>query len=168
MGGVGMVDLRHIRPENTSDPALPTAGAGGYDVPSDGTVTTVRRRSPSGNLAASPMGVVLLGGVWLIVARFVYEYGRLRTDAVTNGVVLGVAITLVALIRLSSPASNPTLSLVAAVMGGWMFAAPWVFGYATFGPSSAAAWNDLIVGVVVVVFSLLSFFASLASRARTW
>jgi hypothetical protein len=162
-----MVDARHIRPENTSDPTFPATGADGYVVPPNATVTTVRRRTLSGNLAASPMGVVLLGGVWLIVARFVYEYGRLRTDAVTNGVVVGVAITLVALIRLSSPASNPTLSLVAAVMGGWMFAAPWVFGYASFGPSSAAAWNDLIVGAVVVLFALLSFFASLASRART-
>jgi len=53
-----------------------------------------------------------------------------------------------------------TLEWVNAILGAWLFIAPWVLG---FTGTSAAAWSAWIVGALVVIFALWSL-----SDKATW
>ncbi|HKT04782.1 MAG TPA: SPW repeat protein [Rugosimonospora sp.] len=127
-------------------------------------VPAVARQGSPGFAATAPSAIALLGGVWLIVARFVYTFlgtgGRL--GGVPNGIVVGAAVVLIALAQLSNPASSPALSAANVVLGGWMIASPWVFHYHFW---SALAWSDLITGVVIGLTALASFSAGAARNS---
>ena len=79
---------------------------------------------------------------------------------------LPMLVGLVALARLASASSNPVLSLVNVVLGGWMIASPWVFGYDHWN-GNAAAWSDAVTGAVIAVAALASWAAGSGRRART-
>ncbi len=117
---------------------------------------------PSAMAASAPALIPLIGGVWLLVSRLVYSYPAAGSgaDGVVNGIIVGIAIALVALARMTTSNSSPLLGLVLIAFGGWMIAAPWVFGYAHFGGGgNRATWSDVITGGAVVLFGLATWVA---------
>jgi hypothetical protein len=116
----------------------------------------------------APAALVLLGGLWFIVSRLVFTFpmGGIGPRGVLNGIVIGAAIVLIALVRLVTPASSPWLTAVSLVLGAWMIASPWVFGYAHFGTGSRLVWSDIITGAIVVLASLFSWASGATRSAR--
>jgi len=95
--------------------------------------------------------LVVLAGIWEVVASFVLGYMG-TTAALWNAVIVGaVLIVLGAWAALSDQEGwDRTLDWVNAVAGLWLIAAPFVLGYTG---TAVALWNDVIVGVVVVVLA---------------
>lgn len=89
----------------------------------------------------------LIAGIWLIVAPFVLGY--VGTTAQTNDIVLGIVVGAIALIRLFRVYRAAWLNWVNILAGLWLIIAPFVLAYTTIAPM----WNDIILGVIVVVLS---------------
>lgn len=101
-------------------------------------------------------GINLAIGIWLIIAPFVLAT---TGAALVNDVAVGIVIAALAAVRIARPAAaTKPASWVNAVLGAWLIVAPFALGYI----SQAAFWNDILVGVAVLVFALWS-----ASQPRT-
>lgn len=91
-------------------------------------------------------GVNALLGVWLVLVPFVLMYGV--AAATWNDVVVGVVIATLAAVRaFGAPRAN-ALSWTNVVLGAWLVLAPYALGYTAL---TGALWNDIIVGLLVVV-----------------
>jgi hypothetical protein len=118
-------------------------------------------------LASAPSGIALLGGVWLLVSRLVFNYATAGSaaDGVLNGVIVGIAVALIALALMASARSNPVLGLVMAVLGGWMIASPWIFNYNSWGSESGPTYSDVITGAAIAASGLATWLAGTARQA---
>ncbi len=108
---------------------------------------------------AGPSGVNLVAGIWLVASAFV-----LRDPAdqpIWNPIVFGSILAALALLRVAGAYRHSWISGINVTIGAWIFAAAfWL------APSEAAAWNDLIVGAVVMAFGIWSMSASEEGRLR--
>jgi SPW repeat len=131
-----------------------------------------QERAPMGGagigsmLASAPSAVALLGGIWLLVSRLVFNYAAAGSaaDGVLNGVVVGIAVALIALALMSSARSNPVLGLVLAVLGGWMIASPWIFNYNSWGSESGPTYSDVITGAGIAASGIATWLAGTARQ----
>lgn len=84
-----------------------------------------------------------------------------------NGVIIGSAVTFVAMLRLSSLESSPMLSLVNAVLGAWIVGSLWTFHYEDGPMGSLPACSDLVAGGATAVLAAASFAAGVRRVMRT-
>jgi hypothetical protein len=73
-----------------------------------------------------------------------------------SDIVTGAVMVVVATIRIVVPSRTAALSLGNVALGGWLIAAPFALGYSAV---PAATWNDVLVGMVVIVLAGVSWFA---------
>ena len=92
-------------------------------------------------------GISVLVGVWLVISPWVLGYYGINA-AMLNSVVLGVIITVAASAALLK--FHEWEEWVSMVMCGWLIISPWLFDYAVM---AAAAWNHVIVGLLVGALS---------------
>lgn len=108
-------------------------------------------------------GINAVAGAWLIVAPFILGYTSIGA-ALWNDMIVGVAILAMALGRVGSPLRNEGLSWMNFALGIWLVFAPWVLSYGQEAGLAAdartAGWNDLIVGIVVLVLAASSAITS--------
>ncbi|MHA6793790.1 SPW repeat domain-containing protein [Pseudonocardia bannensis] len=102
--------------------------------------------------------LTFLAGIWLIMAPFALNYQNLGPgfDGYWNDVVIGAAIALVALVRMASPYRSAAVGVVNIGLGAWLILAPFTLGYNLGADAMAATWNDIIVGVIVIVLATIS------------
>ena len=169
-GGSGMGGSSMGGSSAAGSGAAGPAASGGYASAPDPAMET--GPAPAGGLGmvvSAETAIALLAGLWLIVSRFVFDYPANGSTAggVLNGVVIGIAVAVIAVARMSTTArSSPMLGLVTAVLGAWMIASPWVFGYNNWGTGSRPIYSDVIVGVVLFFVGLLSSMGAMrAMRA---
>ena len=89
-------------------------------------------------------------GVWLILSPAILGYAEAGTLAAPHSYAIGIAIAafaLAALYRFYRWEEGVNLAL-----GLWLIAAPFVLG---FSHIDAAAWNHVIVGVLVALDALM-------------
>ena len=93
--------------------------------------------------------VVVLAGIWEVVAPFVLGY-TVTTAALWDAVIVGaVLIVLGAWAALSNQeGTDRGLDWLNALVGLWLIAAPFVLEYTGI---AAALWNDVVVGIIVAV-----------------
>ena len=105
--------------------------------------------------------IIALCGLWElgdIVLPFIIGFGNVKAF-VWNHIIVGMVLVLVGAwaARTSHVRTARTLDWIAAVAGLWLMIAPFLLG----PPEIAAGlWNDIIVGVIVLV---LGVWAALAS-----
>jgi hypothetical protein len=108
-------------------------------------MATTTSNRPSRTFGANSINIAL--GIWLILAPFILGYHL--SVAVWNDIILGIVIGAIALLR--TYGVNPLgMSWVNVVLGIWLIIAPFVLN---FGNEPAARWNDIIVGLLVVIFA---------------
>ena len=96
--------------------------------------------------------VIAIAGLWEVVAPFILTYSKATTpmwDAIIVGIVLVVLGAWAALANASGTVK--ILSWVNAVIGLWLIVAPFILSYTSV---AAAMWNDIVVGIVVVVLGV--------------
>lgn len=93
----------------------------------------------------------LVLGLWLIIAPFSLAYAGV-TAAVYEDVILGIVIASLALWRALGQ-ETPEMAYVSwtvAASGLWVLISPFALGYSG---TAAATYNDVIVGLVVVILA---------------
>lgn len=90
-------------------------------------------------------------GLWELVSPFILGYTA-TPAALWNTIFAGMAlIFLAAWAALSENAGTAKiLDGITAAVGVWLVVSPFVLGYSTM---TAALWNDIIVGAVVIVLA---------------
>jgi 4-amino-4-deoxy-L-arabinose transferase-like glycosyltransferase len=92
--------------------------------------------------------VAFLAGLWLIVSPFLLGY-RSTNGAMSNDVLIGVIVAVLALIMIVWARQTASwLPWIAALVGIWEIAAPFLLGYAD---TAVAAWNGVILGIIILV-----------------
>jgi hypothetical protein len=107
-------------------------------------------------------GINTLLGVWLIISPLVLLYSVENLLSLWSSVIAGALIAIFGIWRSRSPREHATLSWINIVLGAWTAISPWVFNL----PSDAPLWNNLIVGIVVVVLAIWSGSATITDRRR--
>ena len=100
--------------------------------------------------AASSLNV--LAGIWLILSPFIFQYWGLPAPT-WNSIVIGVAVTLIAALRVAEPLRNAGLSWINFLLGVWMIVSPWVLGYSS---QVRLVWNAVVVGILVGALAMWS------------
>jgi hypothetical protein len=115
------------------------------------------------NQVATASGLDVLAGVWLLISPFALSFRHLHSThvgyAMTNDVIFGIVIGILALIRFFSTDVRGTswLSWVNAVLGVWVLISPWALRYSEF---AVPMWNNIVLGIVVIVLACWSALAS--------
>ena len=105
--------------------------------------------------------IIALFGLWEfgdIVAPFIPGFGNVQAF-VWNHIIVGIILVIAgAWAALTSHVgAAKTMDWIAAVAGAWLIIASFIFGNPII---VAGLWNDIIVGVIVLI---LSVWAALAS-----
>lgn len=120
-------------------------------------INTVRSGPTSAlALAKAASTICLLAGIWLFVSPWVY--GAYTRGNAWNCWFVGGLIILFSITRILRPAYSMALSWCNIVLGLWTFFSPWTFGYVA--TNTGRFINSLCVGVIVVVFSIISLRAA--------
>ena len=100
-------------------------------------------------------GINLILGLWLIIAPFVLGFTA-HTHSEWNTIIVGILVATIAAIRIWGGRGASWLSWINAGLALWLIVSPWIYGNSDV---SAILWNDIIVGVVVLVLSAWSALA---------
>src|SRR5262249_2435052 len=93
-------------------------------------------------------GLSILCGIWLLMAPFVLGYSNLQV-AMWNDIILGILVAAIGLIR-AFGGGWAGATWIAGLLGVWLIIAPFVLNY---GDNPTAKWNDVIMGILVVIFA---------------
>jgi hypothetical protein len=136
-------------PAELSDPTVPDRGAAPPPPPRAGWRDQIITFS----------GLNLLAGIWLIIAPWVLGYSS--SDPRWNDVVFGIIVGVLALVRMSGAYRAEWLSWINALIGVWLFVAAF-----TIDQTRVAAWNDIILGIIVFLLAVGSAEGTAALRWR--
>lgn len=152
---------RDRRPAGFYDPTVPERdGAPGelYDPTAPGYGTPPPRHDWREEIVGLS-GLNVLAGIWLIIAPWVLGYSR--SDPRWNDVVFGIIVAVLALIRVSGAYRAEWLSWINALIGIWLFVAAF-----TIDQTRVAAWNDIILGIIVFLLAVGSAEATTRRFSR--
>ena len=95
--------------------------------------------------------LIVVLGAWEVLAPFILGYS-VTASALWNEIILGIALIILAgWAALSNQRSTiKALEWINVVLGTWLILAPFIIKYTNV---AAAMWNDIIVGIVVVVLA---------------
>lgn len=104
-------------------------------------------------------GLDILAGIWLILAPYIlgYDYSR----ATTNDIVVGIVVLVLAAVR--EVGDNYRVSWpswINTLLGVWLILSPFILAYPSGSP---ATMNDIVLGIVVGVLSLIGALATPAA-----
>jgi len=105
---------------------------------------------------ATASGLDVLAGIWLLISPFVLSFPG-TTGATGNNVLFGIIIAVLAAIRAFGAYRASWISWLNALFGLWVLVSPWFLGFSSF---TAPLWNNIIMGIIVIVLSCWSAFAS--------
>jgi hypothetical protein len=111
-------------------------------------------------------GLNLLAGIWLFVSAFaVYAHGPM----VTNNVICGIAVVVLAAIRAFGAYDQGWVSWLNALIGVWVVVSPWAVMGAPgpAGPTYGMIINNCITGGVVIVLGIWSALATNTAPGTT-
>lgn len=98
-------------------------------------------------LGASSLDVLF--GLWLFLSPWIY--GVSGTSGAWNSWIVGALVVIFAVIRRTHPALT-SLSWINSVLGLWIFASPWIYGYVR---GDGFFVNTLCIGVLVFCASIV-------------
>ena len=142
---------------------------------------TMEPNSNARGTAQFASGFNVLAGIWLIIAPWVLGYAVLQ-GAVWNDVIIGIAVFVLACVRVFAAARFASISWINFVLGAWLIIAPFVISYGVGGGdvgagaagnagavsagaagsanAGVAMWNDIIVGIIVIALAAVSVGAN--------
>jgi hypothetical protein len=100
-------------------------------------------------------GLNIIAGIWLLISPWVLNFSALEM-ARNNAVIFGIVVGVLAAIRLFAVPTASWLSWVNAILGIWVFIAPWVLG---FTGDTVAFWDHLVLGVIFFILGVISAIA---------
>jgi hypothetical protein len=119
-------------------------------------------------VATLPGRVALSAGAWLLVAPFALDYTTTGAGfrSYWSDVLVGIAVIVVAALRIAVPHRGRSLAAAAAGLGGWLIAAPFVLDVAAGAEGTKPAINDVLVGSLLVVLAALDSMLGMRARSQ--
>lgn len=139
------------------DPAGSGSPVPGTPVPEPGARDPEPPVDDPGFGAEALSALAFLTGMWLVIAQFALDH--LDAAAAANDTAVGLAVAVVALVRMAAPVRTAAVGIVNVGLGAWLVTAPLVLDL-----PPVAATNDVVVGVLLVLVAGAS--AALGRRAR--
>lgn len=96
-------------------------------------------------------GLVVLSSLWLIISPWVLSFAG--STGMWDAAVVGILGLALAWIRYANPLGTSGLSWLVVLLGIWLVASTFVFGWAGL---MRVFWDFTIVGAVYMVFGLWS------------
>lgn len=129
-------------------------------MPAEEAVRSRVARRLGNDLVLTPSVFVGLGGIWMMVTPIVIDHGVYPwwSDVAAGAVLLALSVFQVA-----RPGRSARLSAGAAVVGAWLVVAPFALG---FHDQFGVAWNDMIIGSLVVLLSAVNAITATRPRAK--
>jgi hypothetical protein len=96
--------------------------------------------------------LVAVAGLWEALAPFILGYSAIAV-AMWNAVIIGLVLFVLAVVaaRNDDARLDKNLDWVNVGLGVWLVLAPFILGYSA---TAIAMWNDIVVGIVVVVLAI--------------
>jgi len=110
---------------------------------------------PHRGQVATASGLDVLAGIWLLISPFVLHFGV--RAAMTNNIILGIVIGVLALIRFFDTEQLAVLSWLNALLGLWVLISPWVLGFAGV---RVPMTNNVVMGIIVIILAGWSALAT--------
>lgn len=98
-------------------------------------------------------GTNILLGLWLVLSPFFFGYAS--SAELGSDMLAGAAIALLAAFRTFQRDVGDWADWLTALLGVWVLLSPWIIG---FSNNQAHTFNDVMVGTIVLAFSLVSRF----------
>ncbi|MBN0043774.1 SPW repeat protein [Streptomyces actuosus] len=108
-------------------------------------------------------GPVFLLGVYCAASPWIVHYTTSQPTLVVHNLIIGLAITVLALGFTAAPARMYGLSWAMCALGVWMIVAPWIVGDS---PDAGVIWNNAVIGGLAVVLGLLCAGTAARSTPR--
>lgn len=105
--------------------------------------------------------VNFLAGLWLLASPWIF--GAYGNSSAWNSWIVGALIVVFARMRMNQPAAT-RLSWFNSLLGIWIIASPWVYGYTA---STGFFIDSLIVGFVIFCAALAGANSERMSHDRT-
>jgi len=99
----------------------------------------------------------LIAGVWLFISPWLFGFSHMGFS--WDAFVMGAVVIIFSVWALSD--KRQWEEWVNLIIGIWVFFSPWILG---FSGMSAALWNMLIVGAVVVILSIWALSSASSSE----
>ncbi|MEU2749894.1 SPW repeat protein [Streptomyces collinus] len=106
-------------------------------------------------------GPVFLLGLYCAASPWIVHYTTSQPALVTHNLIMGIAISLLALGFTRAPERMYGLSWAMCALGVWMIISPWIVGES---PDAGVVWNNIIIGALAVVLGLVC--AGTAAKAQ--
>lgn len=100
-------------------------------------------------------GINILIGLWMIASPFIFGY-TFASTAMWNSIIFGILIAIIAIIKVTNPASVTWLSWVNTIIGLWLILSAFIISF----PYYDAQINNVIAGILVVIFGSFSAIES--------
>jgi hypothetical protein len=114
-------------------------------------------RTGNGVEAARTASILnIIAGLWLIIAPFWMGFYT-TPGALWNNLIVGIVVTILALIRATNPAGNVGLSWINLLLGLWLIVSPF---FVEYGQLVVPVRMDVILGIIVAVLALWSALAT--------
>jgi hypothetical protein len=97
-------------------------------------------------------GPVFLLGLYCAVSPWILHYTTSQPALGTHNLIMGIAISLLALGFTVTPERMYGLSWAICAMGAWMIISPWIVG---ISPDAGVVINSIIIGALAVVLGAL-------------
>lgn len=110
--------------------------------------------------ARTASGLNIIAGLWIVLSPWALAYADVQA-AMWNSVIAGLAIAILAIVRVAVPLRFEGISWINFVIGIWLILAPF---FLAFGGVVNAMWNHVIMGLVVLV---LAAWSAVATRNAT-
>lgn len=104
----------------------------------------------------STSGINIIAGLWLLLAPFALGYSTIEA-ALWNSIILGLAIAVMAIVRVVQPEEHEGVSWVNFVLGIWLLVSPFVLALQNI---QWLVWNNVIVGIIVLALAATSAMAT--------
>ncbi|MEU1853575.1 SPW repeat protein [Streptomyces sp. NPDC019990] len=97
-------------------------------------------------------GPVFLLGLYCAASPWIVHYTTSQPPLVTHNLIMGIAISLLALGFTRAPERMYGLSWAMCALGVWMIISPWIVGD---NPDAGVVWNNIIIGALAVILGLV-------------
>ncbi|MEU9991127.1 SPW repeat protein [Streptomyces sp. NPDC048045] len=108
-------------------------------------------------------GPVFLLGLYCAASPWILHYTTSQPALVTHNLIVGIAISVLALGFTTAPDRMYGLSWAMCALGVWMIIAPWVVGSS---PDTGVILNNVIIGALAIILGLMCAGTAAKSAPR--
>ncbi|MEU2006983.1 SPW repeat protein [Rhodococcus sp. NPDC019627] len=127
------------------------------------------QRLPGPQTPGMVSAITMLFGVWVAMSPFLWhEPGTdFLSPARWNELLVGSALAVLGLVRLTRPLRVLTATAAGGLAGGWLIVSPLLFDYGFGSGATPATINDVLIGVTVLAVTALGHLDARAALTTT-